>query len=358
MAKNKDSFTGQFLAGVNSDVRPSARQPHTPDQSSPNSYSAATERRAPVNLKLPWCCGTWTEPFWIRPVPLPKALPMPCGRAVFHAREPGRFVGPPIGESLRHFTEVPEDQVPRSCRSTVPDTSPKVCSAPACIRGSNVNSGRLQGLGVHRARVAHLKPERIAIQVIERFGLADYFETVSGAADDLAQPKRSHLHARQARNHRRSLARLDITTPDPQRTVMIGDRSYDAEGAHAHGLECIGAGWGFGQPGNSTNCAWRWSVLRRTWQQWFDRYNNSGEGQSGPWINIGCCRPRSPRPSRLCVDPWSRVRKVPDHGPVIIASNHLSFLDSRDPVNHDAPAREIHCQGRIPEDPGPQRTDR
>jgi phosphoglycolate phosphatase len=30
---------------------------------------------------------------------------------------------------------------------------------------------------------------------------------------------------------------------------MVGDRSYDVAGAKAHGLACIGAGWGYGEPG-------------------------------------------------------------------------------------------------------------
>ena len=37
--------------------------------------------------------------------------------------------------------------------------------------------------------------------------------------------------------------------PDPARTVMIGDRSYDADGARSHGIDCLGAGWGFAQLG-------------------------------------------------------------------------------------------------------------
>lgn len=31
--------------------------------------------------------------------------------------------------------------------------------------------------------------------------------------------------------------------------VMVGDRHYDVEGARAHGLGCIGAGWGYAAPG-------------------------------------------------------------------------------------------------------------
>jgi phosphoglycolate phosphatase len=36
-----------------------------------------------------------------------------------------------------------------------------------------------------------------------------------------------------------------VHAPDPARTVMVGDRRYDAEGAAAHGLDCLGVAWGF-----------------------------------------------------------------------------------------------------------------
>jgi phosphoglycolate phosphatase len=30
---------------------------------------------------------------------------------------------------------------------------------------------------------------------------------------------------------------------------MIGDRAHDVLGAREHGIRCIGAGWGYGMPG-------------------------------------------------------------------------------------------------------------
>ena len=45
----------------------------------------------------------------------------------------------------------------------------------------------LHASGVRQA-VATQKPEHIAVEVVSRFGLGEYFETVSGASDDLAPP--------------------------------------------------------------------------------------------------------------------------------------------------------------------------
>jgi phosphoglycolate phosphatase len=37
--------------------------------------------------------------------------------------------------------------------------------------------------------------------------------------------------------------------PDGERPVLVGDRSHDVLGAAAHGLPCVGAGWGPAPPG-------------------------------------------------------------------------------------------------------------
>jgi phosphoglycolate phosphatase len=37
--------------------------------------------------------------------------------------------------------------------------------------------------------------------------------------------------------------------PDGEHPVLIGDRSHDVLGARAHGVPCIGAGWGPALPG-------------------------------------------------------------------------------------------------------------
>ncbi len=30
---------------------------------------------------------------------------------------------------------------------------------------------------------------------------------------------------------------------------MVGDRVHDVEGSAKHGLDCVGAGWGYAEPG-------------------------------------------------------------------------------------------------------------
>lgn len=169
-----------------------------------------------------------------------------CGFAVPENLE--RFVGPPVGESLRRFTDVPEDRIADVVSVYRAGYLAEGLDRTRVYPGVREVLDALRKRGVRQA-VATQKPEHIAAQVVMRFGLDDYFETVSGAADDLAQPSGSgRLHDKPAIIGE-ALRRMGALPPDPARTVMIGDRSYDADGARSHGIDCLGAGWGFGQPG-------------------------------------------------------------------------------------------------------------
>jgi phosphoglycolate phosphatase len=95
--------------------------------------------------------------------------------------------------------------------------------------------------GGMRMAVATSKPEHYAVPIIERLGLADFFETVAG--DDLDGTLRT-----KALVIGKALTRLG----EPQDAIMVGDRVHDVEGAAAHGLPCLGAAWGYGMPGELT----------------------------------------------------------------------------------------------------------
>lgn len=167
-----------------------------------------------------------------------------------------RFVGPPIGESLRRFTDVPEEQIPQVVSVYRSGYLTEGLERTRIYPGIREVLASLHAGGVRQA-VATQKPEHIAVEVVSRFGLGEYFETVSGASDDLAPPTSGtgQMHDKPAIVGE-ALRRLGALPPDPARTVMIGDRSYDADGARSHGIDCLGAGWGFAQPGElDTGCA-------------------------------------------------------------------------------------------------------
>jgi phosphoglycolate phosphatase len=85
-----------------------------------------------------------------------------------------------------------------------------------------------------RLGVATSKPREFAEPLITALGFRDRFEVVSG-------PTLDHDAETKAQTLQRALEALDTTD-----AIMVGDRRFDVEGAHANGIACIGVTWGFG----------------------------------------------------------------------------------------------------------------
>jgi phosphoglycolate phosphatase len=97
----------------------------------------------------------------------------------------------------------------------------------------------LRDRGVRMA-VATSKPESYAVPIVEHLDYADFFETVGG--DELDGSLRT-----KALVIGKVLTRLG--EPDPNDVLMVGDRLHDVVGAREHGIGAVGAGWGYGLPG-------------------------------------------------------------------------------------------------------------
>lgn len=91
-----------------------------------------------------------------------------------------------------------------------------------------------------RLAVATSKPERYAVPIVEHLGLAGAFEVIGGDALDGSRGTKALVI-------RHVLAQLG--DPEPSGVLMVGDRSHDVLGARAHGIGCVGVGWGYGLPG-------------------------------------------------------------------------------------------------------------
>ena len=89
--------------------------------------------------------------------------------------------------------------------------------------------------------LATSKPERPATLVLDHYDLTGYFDEVTGASDDEVRSKKSDVIAE-------ALRRLRADGADLSRTIMIGDRFHDIEGAAANDLPAIYVTWGYGTP--------------------------------------------------------------------------------------------------------------
>jgi phosphoglycolate phosphatase len=82
------------------------------------------------------------------------------------------------------------------------------------------------------------KPEPFAVRILGHVGLLDRFASVHGATLDGAVRHKEQVVAAALARH-----------PDGAGAVLVGDRAQDVLGAAAHGLPCIGAGWGPAEDG-------------------------------------------------------------------------------------------------------------
>jgi phosphoglycolate phosphatase len=146
----------------------------------------------------------------------------------------GRLLGPPLYVGLRPLLgDATERVVATYRRHYATDGLHRSTPYPGVIELLEA----LAAAGV-RLAVATSKAQPYAETIVGAQGWTELFDTVCGDTLDRARPTKADVVGE-------ALARLG----GPGRTVMVGDRHHDVDGARAHGLPCRGAGWGYGPPG-------------------------------------------------------------------------------------------------------------
>lgn len=90
-----------------------------------------------------------------------------------------------------------------------------------------------------RLFLATSKPQVYAEEIVSHFGIAPFLDGVYGSEMDGTHADKPSLLAHV----------ISETESDPARTVMLGDRRFDIEGAKANEVASIGALWGFADEG-------------------------------------------------------------------------------------------------------------
>ena len=144
------------------------------------------------------------------------------------------FVGPPLRDTLMRFG-VRADDVEEAMtvfRSRYL-TKGKYENKP--YEGIREMLEKLRSQG-HKLYVATSKPEIQAVDVLEHFDLAKYFDIIAGATMDKARDTKAAV-----------IAYLKDQAGDMAESVMVGDTAFDVTGAAAHGIPTIGVAWGCGE---------------------------------------------------------------------------------------------------------------
>ena len=92
------------------------------------------------------------------------------------------------------------------------------------------NAGKILG-------VATSKPIKFTRLIMRDFDLAKYFDFVGGASSDASKEAK------------RDVVRMvldNLQVEDESKVLMVGDRLYDIEGAHAENVDCAAVLYGYG----------------------------------------------------------------------------------------------------------------
>ena len=156
------------------------------------------------------------------------------GLPVPSREEMGVFVGPPLDKTFITFG-VPEKKTQEAI---------DVFRSRYLVEGKFENTPypgihdllcRLQDQG-HRLFVATSKPETTAVEILNKFELAPFFEVICGATFDGTRVHKADV-----------IAYLLGKIGNQEHVVMVGDTEFDVLGAAAHGIQTIGVSWGYGK---------------------------------------------------------------------------------------------------------------
>ena len=165
-----------------------------------------------------------------------------CLRKVLDASNMGdcgpldRFIGPPVeewaAELLPNGTEEEHFALARDYRACYDREGWSNNSVFAGIR-EMLDDLQARGVPLY---VCTSKQQHFAVRILDLFGLSGMFTAIYGDKAEYASHGKVELLGKLMREH--SLR--------AEAAWMIGDRSYDIGAAHANGIRCVAAAWGYG----------------------------------------------------------------------------------------------------------------
>ena len=145
------------------------------------------------------------------------------------------FIGPPLDDSFQEFYGLSPEDAKKAVEYYREYFVPKGMFENEVYPGITEMLGRFVEAGFTLI-VATSKPTAFAKQILEHFGLSEYFSFVGGSELDGTRKKKAEVIA----------YILETCAIKPQEAIMIGDRKHDIEGAKLCGLESVGVLYGYG----------------------------------------------------------------------------------------------------------------
>jgi phosphoglycolate phosphatase len=144
------------------------------------------------------------------------------------------YIGPPLAHTLERLIDDPDDiiKIIADYRKYYIEKGVYECAPYEGIAGT-LKELKTRG---YRLYVATSKPTQIAISLLKRFNLADYFIEIYGADDDSKSGSKDKILNKALKS---SGERAD-------NSIMIGDTVWDLEGAALNGVAFGAVTYGFG----------------------------------------------------------------------------------------------------------------
>ena len=146
------------------------------------------------------------------------------------------YIGPPLTDSFQKYHGLSPEQAKQALGYYREYFSDRGIFENEPYPGVESFLERLRQEG-YTLMVATSKPEEFTHTILRHFRLDGYFDFVCGNTLDESRPTKAEVIACIREQH---------PAIGPDNALMIGDRRYDVEGAHACGLPAVGVLYGYG----------------------------------------------------------------------------------------------------------------
>lgn len=147
-----------------------------------------------------------------------------------------KFIGPPLSESFMRFYGIPEEETSRAISYYRERYSTKglleCCLYPGIAKA--IEDASKAGFFVG---MASGKPEGFCHEILKNHGVEQYFDEIVGTTINGPINTKEQVINELFRRH---------PELEPKECILVGDTKYDADGANAAGIACLGVSFGFG----------------------------------------------------------------------------------------------------------------
>ncbi len=155
------------------------------------------------------------------------------------------FIGPPLRDSFMSAYGMSKEKAEESVAFYRERFAPIGVLENKVYEGIPELLAALSKAGVTNA-IASSKPTVFIHQILEHFGIKQYFDVIVGSELDGTRGTKEEV----VEEALRQLGILEIAEAEKKTScAMIGDRKFDIQGAKAYGLTGIGVGFGFAEEG-------------------------------------------------------------------------------------------------------------